>query len=81
MVAPTTDTERLAPAVQAKIERLAYSPAEFAAAVGCSRQHVQNLIARGELRSVKLGRKRLIPRAAVDALLEESGSAGPQEMA
>jgi excisionase family DNA binding protein len=74
MVAPTTDTERLAPAVQAEIERLAYSPAEFAAAVGCSRQHVQNLIARGELRSVKLGRKRLIPRAAVDALLEDKAA-------
>lgn len=52
------------------VERIAYSPAEFAAAVGCTRQHVQNLIRRGELHSVKLGRKRLIPRAAVDALLE-----------
>jgi excisionase family DNA binding protein len=60
----------LAPAVQAEVERLAYSPAEFAEAVGCTRQHVQNLIARGELRSVKLGRKRLIPRHVVDALLD-----------
>lgn len=49
--------------------RLAYSPAEFAAAVGCTRQHVQNLIARGELKSVKLGRKRLIPRQVVEELL------------
>ncbi|MGH9287513.1 MAG: helix-turn-helix domain-containing protein [Acidimicrobiales bacterium] len=55
------------------VERIAYSPAEFAAAVGCSRQHVQNLIARGELPSVKLGRKRLIPRTALEALFEEAG--------
>jgi excisionase family DNA binding protein len=49
--------------------RLALSPAEFAAAVGCSRQHVANMIARGELRSVKLGGRRLIPVAALDELL------------
>jgi excisionase family DNA binding protein len=68
MVASTADTERLA-----------YSPAEFAAAVGCTRQHVQNLIARGEIHSVKLGRRRLIPRAAIDALLE--GGAGDDRAA
>jgi excisionase family DNA binding protein len=51
------------------IERLAYSPAEVAAALGCTRQHVQNLIARGELQSVKLGRRRLIPRQVLADLL------------
>lgn len=61
MVAPTAD-----------IKRLGYSPSEFAAAFGCTRQHVQNLIARGELPSIKLGRLRRIPRATVDALLEEA---------
>ena len=50
--------------------RIAYSPAEFAEAVGCSRAHVHNLIRRGELPSVMLGRKRLIPVAAVIELLE-----------
>lgn len=78
MVASIADTERLAPAVQAEVERLGYSPAEFAAAFGCTRQHVQNLIARGELPSIKLGRLRRIPRAAVEALLEE---ADPHEAA
>jgi excisionase family DNA binding protein len=63
-------TSALAPTVNERVERLAYSPAEFAEAVGCTRQHVQNLIARGELHSVKLGRKRLIPRHVVDQLLE-----------
>ncbi len=51
------------------VERLAYSPAEVAAALGCTRQHVQNLIARGELRSVKLGRRRLIARHVLTDLL------------
>ncbi|MGH9151160.1 MAG: helix-turn-helix domain-containing protein [Acidimicrobiales bacterium] len=59
----------LAPADQAEVERLAYSPAEIAHALGCTRQHIQNLIGRGELPSVKLGRKRLIPRHVVDELL------------
>lgn len=58
MVAPTNvDTERLA-----------YSPAEVAAKLGCTRTHIQNLIARGELPSVKLGRRRLIPRTVIDDL-------------
>jgi excisionase family DNA binding protein len=65
--------------VQAEIERLGYSPAEFAAAFGCTRQHVQNLIARGELPSIKLGRLRRIPAPVVDALLE--GGAGDDRAA
>jgi excisionase family DNA binding protein len=64
VVTPTADTGRW----------LGYSPAEFAAAFGCTRQHVQNLIARGELPSIKLGRLRRIPAHVVDALLE--GGAG-----
>jgi len=50
-------------------ERLAYSPSEVAAALGCTRQHIQNLIRRGELRSVKLGRRRVIPRHVLTDLL------------
>jgi excisionase family DNA binding protein len=61
VAAPTTDTERLG-----------YSPAEFAAAFGCTRQHVQNLIARGELPSIKLGRLRRIPASVVDAMQQEA---------
>jgi excisionase family DNA binding protein len=66
----------LAPAARDAVERLAYSPAELAQALGCTRQHVHNLLARGELRSVKLGRKRLIPRAVVDELLAAASSSG-----
>lgn len=49
--------------------RLAFSPAETAALLGCTRQHIQSLIAKGELRSFKLGRKRLIPAAVLEELL------------
>jgi excisionase family DNA binding protein len=59
----------LAPAARDAVERLAYSPAEVAQALGCSRVHVHNLITRGELRSVKLGRRRLIPRQVVEQFL------------
>lgn len=56
-------------------ERLAYSPAELAKAVGCTRQHIQNLIARGELRSIKLGNRRLIPASVVAELLNGGADA------
>jgi excisionase family DNA binding protein len=42
-------------------ERLAYSVPETARRVGVTRQHIHNLIARGEIRSVKVGRSRRIP--------------------
>jgi excisionase family DNA binding protein len=64
--------------IDAPVERLAYSPAELADALGCTRVHVQNLIARGELRSVKLGRRRLIPATVVAELL---AGAQPQDAA
>jgi len=50
-------------------QRLAYSPAEFAAATGCTPTHVRNLIARGELRTFRLGRLVRIPAGEVDRLL------------
>jgi excisionase family DNA binding protein len=42
------------------VERLAYSVDEVAAALGCTRNHVVNLISRGQLPSFKLGGRRLI---------------------
>lgn len=50
--------------------RLAYSPAELAEALGVTRAHIHNLIRRGELRSIKLGRSRLIPADVVQDLLD-----------
>ncbi len=69
MTSPVSDLALVPDAGPSGVRRLAYSPAEVAEALGCTRTHVQNLIARGEIRSVKLGRKRLIPRAVIDDLL------------
>jgi excisionase family DNA binding protein len=52
--------------------RLAYSPDEIAELTGCSRQHIYNLMSRGELRSVKLGRSRRILHDDLVALLERN---------
>jgi excisionase family DNA binding protein len=58
-------------------ERAAYSAAEVAARYGVTKAHVQNLIARGELPSFKLGRRRLIPASALREL--EGLTDGPGE--
>ncbi len=55
-------------------DRMAYGIDEAAAALGVSRRHVYDLIARGELRSVKAGRRRLIPRTELERLLEDSAA-------
>jgi excisionase family DNA binding protein len=47
----------------------AYSIADIAQRFGVSERHVQRMVSRGELHSVKLGRRRLIPRATISAWL------------
>jgi excisionase family DNA binding protein len=49
--------------------RLAFSPDEVAAALGISRELVNDLIRTGQLGSVKAGRRRLISRQHVDEFL------------
>jgi excisionase family DNA binding protein len=71
--------DRLVDAVVARLdERLARTPGEppaayrldeAAAQLGVSRREVQRLIAAGELRSVKAGRVRLVPRDAIAEFL------------
>jgi excisionase family DNA binding protein len=60
--------------------RIAYSPAQAAAELGCSRQTIHALIKRGELRRFKVGRLTKIPAADVHALVgfepTEVGDAG-----
>jgi len=43
------------------VARLAYRYAEAAQAIGCCAEHIANLVKRGELRSVELGRCRVVP--------------------
>jgi excisionase family DNA binding protein len=49
--------------------RLAFSPDEVAAALGISRELVNDLIRTGQLESVKAGRRRLISRRHLDEFL------------
>lgn len=56
-------------------DRLAFSPAEFAAVFGITRQHVYKLMADGTIHSFKLGRRRLISRAEATSLPDRLGGA------
>ena len=51
------------------MERKAVRPTEAARLLGVSRETVYVLMRSGQLRSVRLGRARLIPVAALDELL------------
>lgn len=57
-------------------ERAAVSMGEAADLLGCTRQHLWNLQQRGGLRSVRLGRRIVIPTSEILRLVgEESGGA------
>lgn len=62
-------------AVERDADRLAYSPAELAEALGTSVDLVRSAIDRGQIRARRLGRRVLIPTAEVDRLLGKEGSA------
>lgn len=55
---------------QREFERIGYSPEDAAKLVGISRGAVYNLMNAGKLRSVKLGRRRIIPASALRELIE-----------
>jgi excisionase family DNA binding protein len=52
-----------------RVERLAYRYAEAAQAMGCCTEHIANLVKRGQLRSVELGRCRVVPKDELQKLL------------
>lgn len=54
------------------LEPLAYSVKDAASVLGVSRSTVYELIASGELRSTKLGSRRLIRREALMSLLDKN---------
>ena len=55
--------------------KLAYSPAEAAQALGIGRSTIFDLMKNGQLRRVKIGAKTVIPRSSLEALLAESSDA------
>ncbi|MBX5493276.1 MAG: helix-turn-helix domain-containing protein [Chloroflexi bacterium] len=61
---------------------LAVRPAQAAGLLNVSRRTICTLLARGELRSVRIGRARLIPRAELERLLNNPpGAASVEEAA
>jgi excisionase family DNA binding protein len=54
-------------------EILTFSVAETAKLLGVSRNGAYEAIARGQLPSIRIGRRLLVPRAALQRLLSETG--------
>ena len=52
------------------MDPLLLSVRESCPVIGVSRSRMFELIARGELESVKIGRRRLVPREAIDTYIE-----------
>jgi excisionase family DNA binding protein len=57
-------------------ENILLSPRDAAERLGVSVRYLHLLLARGELASIKLGRLRRIPAAALDRFVEERLAAG-----
>jgi excisionase family DNA binding protein len=55
-------------------ERKALSVNETARAVGISRATIYRLVQQNRLATVKIGARRLVPVAAIDALLEKAAA-------
>lgn len=55
------------------VERLAFTPEEAAASIGCSRSFLYEHIL-PELRVVRVGRRRIIPRESLEQWLREEAS-------
>ena len=49
------------------MERLVWTVEEAAQVLGISRTHAYELVARGELASVRLGRRIVVPKGPIDA--------------
>jgi excisionase family DNA binding protein len=58
--------------LQASEERLVYTVAEAGEMLGISRAFAYELVARGELPVIKLGRRRLVPKAGLLALVAQA---------
>jgi len=69
----TTETDGRTPDVPLH-ERLALSVEEAGALLGISRDLAYDLVNRGDLPSVRLGRRLVVPRRALERLVDEIGA-------
>jgi len=61
---------------QTSDDRLVYTVAEAGELLGISRAFAYELVARGELPVIRLGRRRLVPKAALLTLVNQTGAEG-----
>ena len=61
-------------------DRLVYTVAEAGELLGISRAFAYELVARGELPVIRLGRRRLVPKVALTALVAASQNEEPAEI-
>jgi excisionase family DNA binding protein len=61
-------------AVQPERERLVWTVEEAGRMLGISRAHAYELVARGELPHLRLGRRVVVPKHAIELLLARAGS-------
>lgn len=59
----------------AAVQRLAFSLAETASALGVCRGLIYAMIERGELKTIRLGRRRLVPLVELERLTQPPGAA------
>ena len=57
------------------VPRAAYSVREFCAAVGCSKTSFYEAVSRGQVRTVKFNRRRLVPAGEVEAFMARLATA------
>ena len=60
--------------VQADEGRLVWTVEEAGRMLGISRAHAYELVARGELPHLRLGRRVVVPKQAIELLLERAAS-------
>lgn len=56
-------------------DKLTYSVPETAKLLGISRALAYELVARNQLPAIRLGRRLLVPRHAIETLLQQGGTA------
>jgi len=61
-------------AVQSEKERLVWTVEEAGRMLGISRAHAYELVARGELPHLRLGRRVVVPKHAIELLLARAAS-------
>jgi excisionase family DNA binding protein len=59
-------------------ERLTLTVPEVASRLGLSRNGAYEAVAAGHIPSIRIGRRVLIPRAALDRMLERAGEPAPK---